>query len=374
VDIAISGRCNLRCKYCYYADEMAGSNDLPTARWLAFFEELGRLAVQRIYLTGGEPLARPDLFELIDGIIANRMRYALLTNGTLLTENVLAQFEIGKRRKRLDYIQISIDGSRAEIHNQSRPDSFDCAVRGLRLVQAAGLPAQVRVTINRRNVDDLEAITHLLLEEIGVPGFGTNEAFPCGIIEQQANEITLTPAQRQQAMQTLKRLTERYPGRIHANAGPLALAREFERIEAALAAGETGFAGRGTLSGCGVAFNKIAVHPDGVMVPCHIHGTLHLGMIGVDDLQSIWLEHPTLLALRQRHTIPLQTLATCQDCRYQGFCTGGCPAVGFFVTGELNGRNPLDCYRVHKGEDPYYRLEEGSQVVGWVERSDALRS
>ncbi|MBN1978809.1 MAG: radical SAM protein [Anaerolineae bacterium] len=357
VDIAITGRCNLNCKYCYYADEMAASHDLPTERWLTFFEELGNLAVQRIYITGGEPLTRPDLFELVDGIIANRMRYALLTNGTLVTEEVLSQFEDGKRRQRLDYIQISVDGSRAEVHNRSRPDSFALVVDGLRRLVENGLPVFARVTVNRHNVDDLENITHLLLEDIGVCSFSTNETFPCGIIERQAEEIILTPAQRQQAMETLTKLAALHNGRIQANAGPLALARKFKKIEEALTAGETSFPGRGTLCACGSVFTKVAVNPDGTIVPCHLLDAPSMGSVGVDDLQQIWLEHPLLDKLRRRHTIPLQTLDTCRDCPYQGFCTGGCPAVGFFLTGELNGRNPMECYRVHKGEDPYFSLE-----------------
>ena len=78
VDIAITGKCNLACQYCFYADEMVAHTDLPTERWLSFFEELGRFGVMTVCLTGGEVFTRPDLFELIDGIIANRMRYSLL--------------------------------------------------------------------------------------------------------------------------------------------------------------------------------------------------------------------------------------------------------------------------------------------------------
>ncbi len=357
VDIAITGRCNLRCKYCFYADEMAALGDLPTERWLAFFEELGQLAVQRVCLTGGEAFTRPDLFELIDGIIANRMRYNILSNGTLITEKMLARFESGKRRLRLDSIQVSIDGSRAEIHNLSRPPvSFDHALRGLRLMVEAGFPAVVRVTINRYNVDDLENIAQLLLEDVGLASFSTNEAFSCGIIDRQAERVILTPTQRRQAMETLTELHARYDGRISAQAGPLAYARESRRIEEALARGETGFPGRGTLCGCGGMWSKMAVQHDGTLVPCHMLGTLHIGSAGMDDFQRIWLEHPTLVALRRRKEIPLQTLETCRDCRYQGFCTGGCPQGALDEYGELNARNPMNCYRVLKGEDPYYVL------------------
>lgn len=365
MDIAITGRCNLSCRYCYYADDMAARSDLPTERWLSFFDELGRLAVLRVYITGGEPLCRPDLFELIDGIVANRMRYSLLTNGTLITENVLSQFETGKRRIRLDQVQVSIDGSCAEIHDKSRPNSFERASRGLRLLVEAGFPTTVRVTVNRHNVDDLEEIAHLLLGEIGIRSFSTNEAFPCGIMERQAESIMLTPPQRLRAMETLVRLAELNEGRVTAAAGPLALAREFRRIEEGLAAGRSGIPGRGTLCACNAVFSKLSVHPDGTIVPCQILGTLRLGSIGVDDLERIWLEHPTMKELRLRHNIPLQTLETCRDCAYQGFCTGGCPAGAVSLTGELNARNPMECYRVHKGEDPYFRLPtEYGELVG----------
>lgn len=358
VDIAITGRCNLACKYCFYADEMAARGDLPTERWLAFFDELGRLGVMSVCLTGGEVFTRPDLFELIDGIVANRMRYQILTNGTLITEKVLAQFEIGKRRARLNSIQLSVDGSRAEIHNLSRPNSFDRVMRALSLLKQAQFPFTVRVTVNRHNVDDLENIARLLLDEIGLPGFGTNEAYPCGATNRTEGGIMLTPAQRLRAMETLTRLAARYNGRINAQAGPLALAREFKRIETELAEGNTSIPGRGTLCGCGGVFSKIAVLHDGTIVPCHNLSTLHLGTIGKDDLRQVWLEHPLMNAVRRRREIPLQSLDTCRDCRYQGFCTGGCPGGAVFLTGELNARNPMDCYRVHQNQDPYFALDE----------------
>ena len=76
---------------------MAGLKDLPTATWLKFFDELGKIGIMDASLTGGEALLRPDIFELIDGIIANRMRYNLLSNGTLIDEKLLKKFEHGKK-------------------------------------------------------------------------------------------------------------------------------------------------------------------------------------------------------------------------------------------------------------------------------------
>ncbi len=357
VDIAVTGRCNLSCKYCFYADEMAALADLPTERWLALFEELGGLAVQRVCLTGGEALTRPDFFELVDGVIANRMRYNILSNGTLFTEKTIEKFNIGKRRLRLDSIQISIDGSNADIHNQSRPGSFDRAIRGLRLLLAAKFPVTARVTVNRHNVDDLENTARLLLEDVGLPSFGANEAYPCGAVE-RAESIMLTPPQRQKAMQVLTELAAHYNGRIGATAGPLAMARHIKEMEEGLAAGKTSKPGRGALVSCGGVFNKMAVLHDGTMVPCHNLSTLRMGTIGVDSLQELWLNHPLINAVRRRRSIPLQSLETCADCPYIGYCAGGCPGGAVYLMGDLNARNPMDCYRVLKGEDPYYRLEK----------------
>lgn len=338
-------------------------NDLPTKRWLSFFDELGRLGVMTVCLTGGEAFTRPDLFELIDGIIANRMRYSLLSNGTLITEDVLNKFATGKRRQRLDSIQVSVDGSSADIHDRSRPKSFKHAMDGLKLLKKAGFPVTVRVTVNRHNVDDLENTARLLLEDVGVPSFSTNEAYACGATDRTEGNIILTPAQRQKAMEVLSRLSEKYDRRIQAQAGPLIIAQKLKAMDEMLACGETAGPGHGALSACGGVFGKLAVNHDGTIVPCHLLSTLHLGTIGTDSLQEIWMNHPTMKALRQRMEIPLNSLTTCKDCIYQRFCTGGCPGGALYLNGNFNTRNPMDCYRVLRGEDPFLNLTKNTPTM-----------
>jgi SynChlorMet cassette radical SAM/SPASM protein ScmE len=346
VSIAITGRCNLRCQYCFYADEMAALEDLPTEQWLAFFEELGRLGVMDVSLTGGEAFTRPDLFELIDGVVANRMRYNILSNGTLIDEEVLAGFEQGKRRLRLDTIQISIDGSCAEVHNRSRPNSFSRALRGLRLLKKAGFPVTVRTTINRHNLHDLENIAHLLLEEIGLPSFATNEAGLIGAGCQNQRQVALTAPEDGQAMEILGRLGERYPGRLSAQAGPQAKRKMYAEMEHARRTGEkTRRWSMGYLSSCGGMFSKIDVLHDGTVVPCHILHGLSLGNVTTDSLDEIWRAHPALQALRERRTIPMQQVPGCEDCEWAPYCNGGCPGVPYELTGDFNRASVQDCYR-----------------------------
>jgi SynChlorMet cassette radical SAM/SPASM protein ScmE len=351
VDVAITGRCNLKCRYCFYADEMAALNDLSTERWLGVFDELGALAVQRVTISGGEAFTRPDIFELIDAVIANKMRYSLLTNGTLITEKTIAAFEQGKRRLRLDSIQVSIDGSRAEIHNKSRPpNSFERALRGLRMLKEAGFPVTVRVTINRHNVDDLENIAHLLLEDIGLASFGTNEAEPMGEAKTGAcsgQDVVLSEEQRRRAMKSLVELKERYPGRISATAGPLSRAEMFADIQERMSRGESSMTGRGTLSSCGGVFSKMSILHDGSMVPCNMLPTLTMGVVGINPIQEAWLHHPSINAVRYRRNIPLTELESCRDCPYSGFCTGGCPAGVMAKTGKLNSIDPEICFKIY---------------------------
>jgi SynChlorMet cassette radical SAM/SPASM protein ScmE len=325
---------------------MAALTDLPTERWLSVFEELGRLAVLDVVLSGGEPFVRPDLFHLVDGIIANRMRYSILSNGTLIDDDVLAQFDVGKRRLRLNYVQVSVDGSRAEIHNRSRPHSFEAAMRGLRLLKRAGLPVEVRVTINRHNYRDLENIAGLLLEEIGLPSFGTNAAAPLGSGCCNELEIVLSPLERVEAMEAIDRLMERYPGRLKAQAGPQADRRMYDAMEHARQTGQRSMAwDMGYLSACGCVFSQIDVLHDGSIVPCNMLPTLVLGNITRDSLGEVWRTHPTLEAIRGRRGIPMEEVLGCGDCEWSLYCNGGCPAPAYQQSGDLNQASREFCYR-----------------------------
>jgi SynChlorMet cassette radical SAM/SPASM protein ScmE len=354
IDLEITGRCNLSCRYCFYADSMQEKRDLDTDAWYSILSELGDLAVRNVTLSGGEIFIRNDLFKIIDSVIKNRMRYKLLTNGTLITEDTIERFREGKRLLRLDSIQVSIDGSRAEVHNLSRPpNSFGRAVRGLRLLKEAGFPVTVRVTLNRHNIDDLDEIARLLIDDIGLPGFSTNEAEPMGTARCQGENILLSREQRETAMKKLMELNEQYGGKIEAQAGPLSLAKMIDEIDRLRDAGETEKKGRGALVSCGGVFSKMSILHDGTMVPCNMLPTLVMGVAGMHSIREAWLHSPAINAVRYRREVPLSSLPTCSHCPYTGFCAGGCPASVMSKKGKILGIDPLSCYRYHKGEVGY---------------------
>jgi SynChlorMet cassette radical SAM/SPASM protein ScmE len=343
--IALTGRCDLKCKYCFYSDEMTALSDLPTDRWLALFKELGRMKVMDVMLTGGEVFTRRDFFELVDGIIANRMRYSILSNGTLITEKVLEKFNEGKRRLRLNYIQISIDGSSAEINDKSRPNSFARALRGLRLLKQADFPVTVRTTINHHNLHDLENIARLLLEDIGLQAFTTNEAMPMGAGCDNQGDIALSSREKAEAMEIISQLLERYPGRLSATAGPQAKTKMYADMEHARRTGEMADSWRmGYLTACGCIFSNLDILHDGTIVPCHMLYGLTLGNITTDSLEEIWRMHPILEAMRNRRAIPMQQVPGCEQCAWTSYCNGSCPGLPYQLTGDFNRANPEDCY------------------------------
>jgi SynChlorMet cassette radical SAM/SPASM protein ScmE len=345
MDIAITNRCNLRCRYCYHF-ESAGDveNDLPAAEWLRFFEELNRCAVTEVTLAGGEPFIREDLREIIEGIVRNRMRFAILSNGTLITDE-MATFIAATGR--CNYVQVSIDGSVPLTHDTMRGrGSFAKALQGLLTLRRQGVPVGVRVTIHRKNVHDLENITKLLLEDVGLSSFGTNAAGHMGLCRNNAEMVQLTTEDRIYAMETLLRLTERYNGRINAMAGPLAEAKGWlDMEEARLGEKQLTSPARGYLTGCGCYHQFLAVRADGAFTPCTMLSHIELGRINRDDLGEIWRNHGELRELRERNLIPLSGFAFCAGCEYTDYCTGSCPGLSYSIVGEVNHPSPDSCLR-----------------------------
>jgi SynChlorMet cassette radical SAM/SPASM protein ScmE len=344
VDLAITNRCNLRCTYCsHFTGAGDVGQDLPKEEWLQFFEELNRCAVMNVTLQGGEPFCRKDLPDLIEGIVRNRMRFNILSNGTLINDEMAAFLA---STGRCDGVQVSIDGSIPVTHDACRGEgNFLKAMRGINSLQKYNVPVPVRVTIHKHNVKDLENIARLLLEEVGLPSFSTNAASYMGLCLQNAEQVQLTAEERTLAIETLLRLTMKNNGRISATAGPLAEGKDWLEMEKALREGQESIDGRGYLSGCNGPMNTLAVRADGVIVPCGQMSHIELGRINRNNLQDVWQGHPELKKLRERHKIPLSDFEFCQGCEYIPYCTGNCPALAYTILGKENHPSPDACLK-----------------------------
>jgi 12,18-didecarboxysiroheme deacetylase len=159
----VGQRCNLRCVHCYsHSRDKEYTGELTTGEAKSFIEDIAHFGSPVILFSGGEPLMRPDILELIEFAKSQGMRAVLSTNGTLISGDTASQLkELG-----LSYVGISLDGLK-DTHDKFRgvKGAFDMAMTGLRNCRKAGIKVGLRFTVNNRNVNDIPGIFELVEEE-----------------------------------------------------------------------------------------------------------------------------------------------------------------------------------------------------------------
>lgn len=153
--------CNLACSHCLVSSGPDGDCGLPTDPWLSVIAQARALGVHRFYLTGGEPLLRPDATELAVEILSDpEAELAILTNGIPLRGRRLAALAMldGARLR----LQVSVDGATAESNDAVRgAGAFDGALAGIRNAVDAGLSVTLTTVITAANVGEVAAVTRL---------------------------------------------------------------------------------------------------------------------------------------------------------------------------------------------------------------------
>ena len=152
----ITRKCNLQCVHCYNDSGMGKTfNDISTADAKAVIDDLAGFGVPSILFSGGEPLMRHDLFELIEYAVGKGLRTVISTNGTLIGVDKAREI----KRLGVSYVGISLDGI-GPINDKFRGVSgaFERAVQGIRNCQNAGVRVGLRLTLTRRNVQDVEGL------------------------------------------------------------------------------------------------------------------------------------------------------------------------------------------------------------------------
>uniref|UniRef100_A0A7C3UY57 Pre-heme d1 synthase n=1 Tax=Desulfobacca acetoxidans TaxID=60893 RepID=A0A7C3UY57_9BACT len=162
----VTRRCNLKCLHCYaQAEAAAAPDELSPAEGLALLDDLKQFGVPVVLFSGGEPLMRPDLFDLVAYTVAQGMRAVISTNGTLISQEAALRLkDLG-----LSYVGISLDGTE-NTHDRFRgkKGAFAAALAGVRRCQEVGLKVGLRFTLNRANFREVPAIFDLV-EEYRIP-------------------------------------------------------------------------------------------------------------------------------------------------------------------------------------------------------------
>ena len=155
--------CNLKCRHCYMSsDNKKYQNELTTQEAKSFIDDLADFHVPVLLFSGGEPLIRPDFFELAEYAQAKGVRPTLSTNGTLITREVAQRIkDIG-----VGYVGISLDGLQ-DVNDQFRgvEGAFQKAMEGIQNCVAVGQRVGLRFTINHHNIQELENIFDLIERE-----------------------------------------------------------------------------------------------------------------------------------------------------------------------------------------------------------------
>ncbi|TFG47541.1 MAG: radical SAM protein, partial [Candidatus Brocadiia bacterium] len=198
--------CNLKCVHCYNDSGIGKAcNDITTSKAKEVIEDLAQFGVPSVLFSGGEPLMRKDLFELIEYAGACGIRTVISTNGTLISK------ETAQKIKRLgvSYVGISLDGI-GQINDAFRgvDGAFDKAVTGIRNCQDAGVRVGLRLTLTRRNVQDLEKLFDFF-ESQGIERACFYHLVPCGRGGAIADE-DLTHSQSRSAIEIILAKAKQY--------------------------------------------------------------------------------------------------------------------------------------------------------------------
>ncbi len=340
--------CNLACAHCYYsARARQDPDELSTDEARRMIDDLAQYGVPVLLFSGGEPLLRDDLFALGAYAVARGLHTVISTNGTLIDQAMARRI----RAAGFSYVGISLDGMR-DINDRfrGRQGAFDAALAGIGHCKQAGVRVGLRLTLNRHNVGNLDAIFSLLERE-RIPRACFYHLVYAGR-GQQIRADDLTPAETRAAMDMIFARTEDFhacgvPCEIltvdnHTD-GPYLLqrvqARWPERTDEVL---EMLRWNGGNASGSGIAdIDHLGrVHAD------QFWQHYSFGNVRERPFSEIWgdTRDPLLAGLRDRKP---RLHGRCSRCRYLDLCNGNLRVRAEAVYGDPWAPDPA-CYLTEK--------------------------
>ncbi len=337
-------RCNLTCKHCYsISADTDFPNELTTDQVFEVMDDLKRFGVPVLILSGGEPLLRPDIFEIAHRAKAMGFYTALSTNGTLIDDSNIERIaEVG-----FDYLGISIDGIR-ETHDRFRrkEGAFDASLAALRRCRELGIKVGLRFTMTQDNAAELPQLLQLMDDE-GIDKFYFSHLNYAGRGNKNRKDDTHFQTTRwamellfERAMADVQagRHTEFVTGNNDAD-GVFLLhwtrkhhPDRAEHIEAKLR--QWG----GNSSGVNIANidNQGRVHPDTMW------WHYDLGNVKERPFSEIWQDtsDPLMAGLKQS---PRPVKGRCAGCRHLAICNGNTRVRAMQLTGDPWAEDP-GCY------------------------------
>lgn len=321
--------CNLRCLHCYTASGARHPEELDTPECLALIREWGAGGVCEVIIGGGEPFTRPDMVELIDAIQQAEMSAICVSNGTLLTTDLVGRLsDTG-----LSYMAVSIDGHTPDLHNQFRGTefAFGKAVQGIQNLKKAGFTVTLQTVVTQLNKHALEAIADFAWN-LGASSWDV-KAF--NIVNRAAinRQLALRPEDVAEIASRLQAIGQQYDGRLGVDTTypmTFTLNREFKKAEKPI-----------RRLACGPGFETAGLTADGRLLTCSFirHHDWISKSVREEGFTKLWQTSPIFDPFRNLTTAHL---TCCKDCSLLfEECWGGCRARAFASTGDFFARDPL---------------------------------
>lgn len=329
--------CNLACMHCRAsATHGPFSGELDTDGAFRLLDQISQVGKPIIILTGGEPLLRPDIFDIARYGTQKGLRMVMAPNGTLITEKFVKQMaDAGIQR-----ISISLDGATRETHDRFRgiDGAFEGALRGIKLAKEAGVEFQVNTTITKTNLKEIPDIQELAIK-LGAVAHHIFLLVPTGrgkyIVDQE-----ITAAEYERTLNWFYDQREKSPLQLKATCAPhyYRILRQRAKQEGKAVTFKThgmdAFT-RGCLGGTGFCF----ISHRGIVQPCGFLD-VNCGDITKTSFADIWNGSDTFLSLRNFNNLT----GKCGRCEFRKVC-GGCRARAYEATGDFLAEEPLCSYQ-----------------------------
>ena len=320
--------CNMYCDHCYRDAGFKAEEELNTEEAKTLLDQIAKAGFKIMIFSGGEPLMRPDIIELVEHAVSVGLRPVFGTNGTLITE------EMAHRLKKAGAMGmgISLDSLDIEKHYKFRkfPNAWEGAVQGMRNCRKAGLPFQIHTTVMDWNSHELEAITDFAVAE-GAVAHHFFFLVPTG---RGANieEESLRAKAYEEVLERIMKKQQEVPIELKPTCAP-----QFMRIAAQM--GMKMRFGRGCLAGTSYCI----ISPRGKVQPC-AYLNIPLGDVRETPFDEIWKNNEVLNELRT-----LNYKGGCGTCEYKRAC-GGCRArAAYYHDGDYMAEEPWCLYHGRTG-------------------------
>ena len=340
----LTHRCPLHCLYCSNPIALMGAeNELSTEDWKRVFAQAGQLGALHLHLTGGEPLLRKDLVELIAAGRAAGLYVNMITSGVGLTEDRLsALVDAG-----LEHLQLSFQAEDAPTANHvAGARAHELKLRLVPLIRKFPVALTINLVVHRLNLDRLEQFI-AMAEELSPDRLEIAHVQYYGWALKNRALLMPTEEQVHRSLHIVEAAKQRLKGKIHLES---VVPDYFGTFPKACMGGW--------------ARQTMLIDPIGQALPCHaaaVIPNLHFDNVAEHDLAWIWRESPAFQRFRGDAWMP----ETCLACPRKEVDWGGCRCQALLLTGDANAIDPVCTYSPHHAQLQALRTQSPDVLPIW---------